>query len=156
MTSPLIEALTSALGDEQIIVAPKEIESALRDNSWLSPLLAQHIRELKTTTGKTLQVDAVVIPNSIEQLKRVIALAVRHNVPMLVRGGGTSNFGQTIPLHGGIIIDIRRLTGIIDIGNDRITVAAGTIQGDVDEIGRAHVELQSRENLVCRLLLEKK
>src|SRR5436309_7639716 len=24
------------------------------------------------------------------------------------------------------------------------------------EIGRAHVELQSRENLVCRLLLEKK
>ena len=137
MTSPLIEALTSALGDEQIIVAPKEIESALRDNSWLSPLLAQHIRELKTTTGKTLQVDAVVIPNSIEQLKRVIALAVRHNVPMLVRGGGTSNFGQTIPLHGGIIIDIRRLTGIIDIGNDRITVAAGTIQGDVDAAARA-------------------
>src|SRR5690606_40126970 len=28
------------------------------------------------------------------------------------------------------------------------------VQGE--EIGRAHVELQSRENLVCRLLLEKK
>src|SRR5690606_41257123 len=28
--------------------------------------------------------------------------------------------------------------------------------GKVSEIGRAHVELQSRENLVCRLLLEKK
>src|SRR5207302_11514827 len=27
---------------------------------------------------------------------------------------------------------------------------------DIFEIGRAHVELQSRENLVCRLLLEKK
>jgi len=32
-----------------------------------------------------------------------------------------------------------------------------TMQGAfVDQIGRAHVELQSRENLVCRLLLEKK
>src|SRR5690606_42101028 len=31
---------------------------------------------------------------------------------------------------------------------------SGTVEAS--EIGRAHVELQSRENLVCRLLLEKK
>src|SRR5688572_32291530 len=30
------------------------------------------------------------------------------------------------------------------------------VQTQLEEIGRAHVELQSQSNLVCRLLLEKK
>lgn len=138
MTTPLIDALKNALGEAQVIIAPNDIQAALRDNSWLSPLLTQHIKDLKAAVGKALQVDAVVVPQSVEQLKTVIALAVRHNAPMLVRGGGTSNFGQTIPLHGGIIIDIRRLTGIFEVGSDRITVGAGTIQGDVDAAAREH------------------
>lgn len=138
MTTPLIDALTAELGAAQVIVAPNDIQSALRDNSWLSPLLTQHIKDLKAAVGKALQVDAVVIPETVDQLKATITLAVRHNAPMLVRGGGTSNFGQTIPLHGGIIVDIRRLTGILDIGNGYITVAAGTFQGDVDTYARQH------------------
>src|SRR3712207_7604741 len=35
-------------------------------------------------------------------------------------------------------------------------VVVDDVIGDVAEIGRAHVELQSRQYLVCRLLLEKK
>src|SRR3712207_7669633 len=48
---------------------------------------------------------------------------------------------------------------------DRVAEEAGQLkafkdqllgEGFTDEIGRAHVELQSRQYLVCRLLLEKK
>src|SRR5690606_34982164 len=92
--------------------------------------------QLKQREGQTLQVDAVVSPGDVDELKAVIALAVRHNAPMILRGGGTSNFGQTIPLAGGIIIDIRRLNRILAIDDDRITVEAGALQGDVEAAAR--------------------
>src|SRR5690606_31114675 len=41
-------------------------------------------------------------------------------------------------------------------GQAQIQLLATILTGALAEIGRAHVELQSRENLVCRLLLEKK
>src|SRR3712207_8608341 len=48
-------------------------------------------------------------------------------------------------LHSGAEHDSRRLAGPSHLRG-----------AEVDEIGRAHVELQSRQYLVCRLLLEKK
>src|SRR3712207_8634750 len=39
---------------------------------------------------------------------------------------------------------------------EALRVGTPVMASDVGEIGRAHVELQSRQYLVCRLLLEKK
>lgn len=130
--------LAALVGAKNIITTAADIQKSLRDNSWLSPLLTRHIDRLRSDEGQTLRVDAVVLPADGDQLRAVVALAVRHNSPMLVRGGGTSNFGQTIPLEGGLIIDTRHLTGVLAIAEDRITVAAGTLQGEVNKTARAH------------------
>jgi FAD/FMN-containing dehydrogenase len=133
-----LDELVAVVGDKHIVTGDSEIARSLRDNSWLSPLLAQHIDQMKRDEGKTLQVDAVVSPANVAELSAVVACAVRHNVPMTVRGGGTSNFGQVIPLGGGIIIDTRRLNRILEIGERSITVEAGAMQGDVEATARAH------------------
>ncbi|MCH8876170.1 MAG: FAD-binding oxidoreductase [Chloroflexi bacterium] len=136
-TRPYLDELASIVGPEHLILNSSEIQKSLRDNSWLSPLLTEHIDQLKMDTGRTLRIDAVVSPNDVDQLRSVIALAVRHDIPMTARGGGTSNFGQTIPLEGGLIIDTRRLAGILELTENSITVAAGTVQGEVDRAARA-------------------
>src|SRR5262245_17099337 len=93
-----LDELVAQLGSEAVARGDEELRKALRDNSWISPILLDHFQHLRNATGQTLQVDAVVSPGDVEQLRAAIALAVRYEVPMTPRGGGTSNFGQTIPL----------------------------------------------------------
>ena len=40
---------------------------------------------------------------------RVAALCARHRVPLTVRAGGTGNYGQAVPLQGGVLLDITAL-----------------------------------------------
>jgi FAD/FMN-containing dehydrogenase len=133
-----LDELVAITGKQHVLVDSAEIRRSLRDNSWLSPLLSQYIDQRRASQGETLQVSAVVAPQSLAQLGAVIALSVRHHVPMVVRGGGTSNFGQTVPLAGGIILDMRGLRGVVAMDDTSITVAAGTLQGEVDEAARRH------------------
>lgn len=133
-----LNRLIDRVGPEAVLRDPAEIRRELRDNSWLSPILSQYIETLKDGGSGYLDVEAVVSPADTEELRDVIALAVRHDVPMTLRGGGTSNFGQTIPLHGGIMIDIRRLDRILEVADDRVTAQAGALQGSIDRAARAH------------------
>lgn len=132
-----LETLMAIVGEDNVAVHQTQIKNSLRDNSWLSPLLTEHITQLRSDEGGTMGVDAVVSPGNVDELRQVVAVAVRHKVPIIPRGGGTTNFGQTIPLQGGLILDVRRLTGVHEITDDSITVAAGTFQGDVEEAAQA-------------------
>ena len=91
---------------------------------------------LLARTQSRIVADAVVTPNNVEELRTVIALAVRHDTPMTLRGGGTTNFGQSLPLHGGIVIDVRRLDRMVRLTESSATAEGGALQGDVDRAAR--------------------
>src|SRR5690348_17791579 len=57
---------------------------------------------------------------------------------------------------GALAIDPARPDTLYAGTGDFVDGSGDTIQTTHDEIGRAHVELQSPVHLVCRLLLEKK
>jgi FAD/FMN-containing dehydrogenase len=132
-----LDELVTRLGRAAVIRDPAGIEGFLGDNSWLSPILSQHIEQMKGGSGGHLRVDAVVSPANVTELRDVIALAVRHGVPMTLRGGGTSNFGQTIPLEGGIIVDTLRLNRVLAIAEASVTAEGGALHGDVENAVRA-------------------
>jgi FAD/FMN-containing dehydrogenase len=132
-----VDELIMTLGADVVIGEQAGIERLLKDNSWLSPILSEHFGQLKQEAGSTFGVDAVVSPTDVGQLRQAISVAVRHGVPMTLRGGGTSNFGQSIPLEGGIVIDIRRLNQIRDLTAKSIAAQAGALQGDLDRAARA-------------------
>jgi FAD/FMN-containing dehydrogenase len=52
--------------------------------------------------------DLVVRPRDAGEVLRLAAVCARRRVPLTVRGGGTGNYGQCVPLHGGIVMDARR------------------------------------------------
>src|SRR5262245_15187694 len=131
-----LDELVAQVGSGAVARGEEELRKALKDNSWLSPILLEHFQHLRDETGQTLQVDAVVSPADVNQLRAAIALAVRYEVPMTPRGGGTSKFGQTIPLQGGLIVDTTRLNRILDTTADSIAVEAGALQGDVERAAR--------------------
>ena len=135
--------LAGIVGDAGIETDPASIGARLRDNSWLSPVLSGHIDAMAgASAGGSLGVEAVVGPGDLDQLAACVAAAYRHDAPITMLGAGTSNFGQSIPMRGGIVIELSRLCEMGDpataASEGRITVGAGALLGRVDAAVRAH------------------
>ena len=58
---------------------------------------------------------AVVLPENIEQIKRVIQLCKSHNTPIVTRGAGTGLAGGALPLENSIVLGLSKLNKIIAI-----------------------------------------
>jgi len=70
--------------------------------------------------------DVVVFPESREEVAAVLALAHRRRIPVVAYGAGTSAEGETIPVQGGITLDLTRLDAIeIRPADLQATVGAG-------------------------------
>ena len=135
--------LAGIVGTGRLETDPEVIGARLRDNSWLSPVLSGHIDAMAdASAGGSLGVEAVVGPADLDQLAACAAAAYRHDTPITMLGAGTSNFGQSIPMRGGIVIELSRLCGMGDpaeaAAGGRITVGAGALLGRIDAAVRAH------------------
>jgi FAD/FMN-containing dehydrogenase len=69
--------------------------------------------------------DVVARPGDAAAIAAAVGAAHRHRVPVTVRGQGTGNYGQGIPLYGGLVIDTSRANKIIAVGDGEITAEAG-------------------------------
>ena len=135
--------LTGIVGDDRAETDPAAIGARLRDNSWLSPVLSGYINAMAgASEGGSLGVEAIVGPADLDELASCVAAAYRHDSPITMLGAGTSNFGQSIPMRGGIVIELSRLCDMGDpaaaAADGRITVGAGALLGRVDAAVRAH------------------
>src|SRR5262249_24651182 len=77
----------------------------------------------------------VVVPRDIAAAERAIALAREEGVSVLLRGGGTSQCGQTV--NASLVVDCsRHLTGVLDwaVAGRRCVVEPGVV---VDDLNRA-------------------
>ncbi|HEV7666245.1 MAG TPA: FAD-binding oxidoreductase [Chloroflexota bacterium] len=131
MSTELVTDLATIVGDTHVLVDPAAQQRFLRDFSWYSPVLSEAFLD-------NAPIDAVVQPGSHAELQAVVAAAVRRKVPITVRGAGTGNYGQSVPLYGGILLDMRRLNRIELVSDEAIEVDAGAIWEQVDAAARRH------------------
>jgi len=117
------------------------------DYAWCANGLAE------TLAG--YRADAVVWPDDDGQLAAVLAIAYELRVPVTIRGGGTGNYGQCVPLAGGLVIDTGRLNRILDIGDGYARVQAGVklvelahLQSEVYQWWGVKIEVDGREKQV--------
>ncbi len=80
--------------------------------------------------------DAVVLPESTEEVSRVVRYAASHSVPIVPRGAGTGMSGGCTPVKGGIVLDLKRMGQILEInrGNMTATVEAGVVLGRFQQL----------------------
>lgn len=69
-----------------------------QDFAWFSPVLKRQLAD------KTAEI--AVRPRTEAEIRAVVATCARDSIPITVRGSGTGNYGQSIPLHGGVILDM--------------------------------------------------
>ncbi len=58
---------------------------------------------------------AVALPQTIEQVQRILKLCHELNVPVVARGAGTGLSGGALPLANGILLSLAKFKNIIDI-----------------------------------------
>ena len=61
-------------------------------------------------------------PLSTEEVSGVLRYAHEHQIPVTPRGAGTNLVGSTVPLQGGIILDLSRMNRILELDRDTLTV----------------------------------
>lgn len=59
--------------------------------------------------------DAVVMPESTDQVVAIIKLCRQLNIPVIARGAGSNLSGGTVPVWGGIILHFARMNRILEI-----------------------------------------
>ena len=59
--------------------------------------------------------DVVVLPDSTEEVSKIMALAYKEKVPILGRGSGTNLTGGTIPVKGGIVVHFSRMNRVLNV-----------------------------------------
>ncbi len=84
--------------------------------------------------------DAVVLPESTEQISEIVKFANEQNIPVIPRGAGTSLSGGVIPIKGGMIIDLSRMNRILEISieNRYAQVQAGVVCDDLNRALAKH------------------
>jgi FAD/FMN-containing dehydrogenase len=55
---------------------------------------------------------AVVLPQSVEQIKQVLKICKAHNTPVVTRGAGTGLSGGAMPLEESVVLGLSKLNRI--------------------------------------------
>ncbi|QND68714.1 FAD-binding oxidoreductase [Mesorhizobium loti] len=125
-----VSALKRDLEGLKIDDNPAIVQQKSRDFYWYSPVLKQ---QLDHVTG-----DLIVTPKTEAELIRVLAACHRHGVPVTPRGSGTGNYGQAMPLSGGVVLNLAEMNEIKSIAPGRVVTGPGAILADIDKATRAH------------------
>ena len=139
---PTITAVQSLIADLvgiELITDASTRQSRSRDFYWYSPILTAQLEHCIA--------DVVALPKSELEVIRIAAACAKHRVPLTPRGAGTGNYGQAVPLAGGVVIDLsamnriqhieRSATGEPAIGHSGwMTVDAGVVLDDADRAAR--------------------
>ncbi|MBC6407619.1 MAG: FAD-binding oxidoreductase [Rhodobacteraceae bacterium] len=117
-------AFAKELASVEIIDEPVLVKKRSRDFFWYSPILNER---LKRSFG-----DLVARPKTSEELAHVLGVAYAHDAPIVMRGGGTGNYGQAVPIDGGLIIETTAMNKILEIGDGFVRVEAGAFMADIN------------------------
>jgi FAD/FMN-containing dehydrogenase len=90
-----------------VITDAHQITKLSQDYFHFSPLLQAQLQNKRA--------DVVVQARHEEEVLAIAALCVENRLPLTVRGAGTGNYGQCIPLQGGVVLDLSPMNRIIQL-----------------------------------------
>jgi glycolate oxidase len=92
-----------------------------------------HTYECDGLTNFRVLPQAVLLPETVEQVQGVVRVCHRERIPFVARGSGTGLSGGALPVQNGIVISLARMNRIleVDLPNARVVVEPGVINLDV-------------------------
>jgi FAD/FMN-containing dehydrogenase len=132
MQDGLAAALSQVIADPaRVLTAPAVLDRLSHDFYWYSPILRPQLVAKKA--------DVAVQPVNADEVLAVMGFAGAREIPVTVRGAGTGNYGQCVPLHGGIVLDLSLMDKLEEITADGVAVCQpGLRLGALETEARKH------------------
>lgn len=115
-----------SLGDIPRVDNLAQVRIKSRDFFWFSPILRNQLEGRKA--------DIVVKPRNKHDVVCIAAAAAKYRIPLTLRGGGTSCQGQSVPLAGGIVVDISDVSRLVWQRDNVLRVEAGASFLEIDRV----------------------
>lgn len=112
----LVKQLTKVVGKKNILSSRRDLLAYSYD-----------------ATQRQEMPEVVVFADTTSQISEIMKIAFREKVSVVPRGAGTGISGGTVPVNGGIIIELSRMNRIIalDTANRRAVVEPGLVNLDL-------------------------
>lgn len=117
MITPEAKAeLEAIVGKDRVYEQPAELLAYSYDGTF-----QQHLPEL------------VVSPTTTDQVSAIMRIVDRDSITVITRGGGTSLTGGTIPVGGGLVLNLAAMNRIIEIdtANTCVVTEPGVVTGNL-------------------------
>jgi glycolate oxidase subunit GlcD len=114
--------------------------AALLGSDGVRAARTAELQDSTETRGVAAVADAYVMPRSTEEVAGVLAWCNERGVAVTPRGGGTGLAGGAVPLAGGVVLGLERMSAVRSLEPERwrMCVEAG--------LTTAHVHRLAREN----------
>ncbi|HPS56903.1 MAG TPA: FAD-linked oxidase C-terminal domain-containing protein [Spirochaetota bacterium] len=112
--------LRKILGEKQVLDLPEDVSAYANDATF-------YIAKKSP--------DAVAIPQTTEEVSKIVKYAFDNKIPVVPRGAGSGLAGGCTPVHGGIVLDMKWMNRIIDIDHKNMsaTVDCGVVLNDFNK-----------------------
>jgi len=123
-----VRGVVDALPSIEFLTQGRYLHRLSQDFHWFSPVLKAALADKAA--------DAIAKPKDQGELKAVVGACAKRGIPITIRGGGTGNYGQCVPLDGGVVIDMTQLNAIRWIEGGVARVESGTKLLSIDAQAR--------------------
>ena len=122
LSAEMLDELIAVVGKDYVIVDPERLDQYKTDEEY--------------DPRRFVVPEAVVIPANAEEIAAIVKLCNKYNVPVTVRGGGTSLADGAIAVCGGIILVMTRLNRILEMNTTGMymVVEAGVRTKDIQNL----------------------
>ncbi len=117
LKSELYENLKILLGEEKVSIREDDLIAYARD-AWPKTTI-------KFQQGKIEYLPkAIVWPSDRDDVVKIVRFANEKLIPLIPFGGGSGVCGGTMPVNGGVIVDLKRMERILRIDETSLTFTA--------------------------------
>ncbi len=104
-----------------------ELDQLAADGFVYSPVLQPLLQGRRAQLG--------VRAGSSQEVLAAAAACARHGVSLTLRGAGTGNYGQAIPLAGGLVLELSGMQRLLELDprSGVFTAEAGILLGDLEQ-----------------------
>jgi FAD/FMN-containing dehydrogenase len=124
----LVDSLSRIVGSLQVHTDPARLDEASWDALSEGRIHPQRRPEVVLPL-------CVVLPDSVDQIQKIVLLAIEEKIPIVPYGGGSGLMGGALSVRPGIVLRLNKMARVLEIDKDARTVRA-----------QAGVVLESLEN----------